>query len=131
MVPTSAARCSPPGRSASHRAVFSCGTVYFDRAQFCGGIVSFDGAQFSAGRVSFRVAVFSGSFVSFDGAVFDGGTVNLSVAAFNGGTVDFSLAIGMEPVLFSFQGDPPAGLILPAYFESPIEDPAVEHDSAS
>lgn len=68
----------------------SGGTVNFNRAKFSGGKVSFDAAQFSGGEVSFSGTVFSGGEVSFAGAK------------------DWS-----HPPIFSWEGKPPAGVVLP------------------
>ena len=83
-------------------AVFSGGTVWFDKAVFSGGDIYFDGAKFSSGQVRFDGAKFSGAQVSFERAVFCGGQVDFSNVA------DWS-----HPPEFDWE-TPPAGVTLPA-----------------
>jgi len=70
-------------------AVFSDGTVRFDRAEFSNGSVDFRDAEFSGGRVTFYGAAFSGGTVRFHSVEFSGGEVSFSRAAFSGSTVNF------------------------------------------
>ena len=76
--------------------------VRFDRAVFSGGEVRFDRAEFSGGEVRFDHAKFSGGEVSLDRARFADGTVNFSHAAH-----------WAHPPVFSWDGEPPAGVALP------------------
>ena len=132
------------GKASFRRAEFSGGTVSFRRAVFSGGTVSFDDAEFSGGVVTFSSAKFSGGTVSFDGARFSGGTVDFGRTGFSAGTVSFDDAgfsgaqVGFDraefsggrvdfarirrwshPPMFSWDGEPPAGVILPV---QPIEE---------
>ena len=93
---------------------FTGGTVAFARAEFSGGEVSFDYAQFIGGTVDFRSARFSGGRVRFSGAEFSGCTVRFTGAVFSGGQVDFASAQRWShPPMFSWDGKPPTGVVLP------------------
>src|SRR6266550_125694 len=96
-------------------AEFSAGTVRFNRAKFSGGEVYFGRAEFSGGTVSFTGARFSGGEVSFsDGVVFSGGEVRFDDAQFSGGEVNFSGSVDWShPPIFSWDGQPPTGVVLP------------------
>jgi hypothetical protein len=53
--------------------------------------------------------------VSFGSAKFSGGSVTFGSVGFFGGTVDFSTVTDWsQPPHFSFTGEPPAGVLLPA-----------------
>ena len=94
---------------------FSGGTVYFTGAGFSGGTVSFTGAEFTGGTVSFGHAEFPDGTVNSSGARFTGGTVDFRGAGFSGGTVSFAEVVTWShPPLFSWDGKPPQGLVLPA-----------------
>jgi len=119
---------------------FSSGTVDFNGAEFSGGEVYFDGAEFSGAAVSFDGADFSGATVSFGTfslaglpdttvnfirarlpdrvdcvrARFSGAAVSFDGAEFCGGTVDFArVRRWSHPPMFSWDGEPPAGVVLP------------------
>jgi uncharacterized protein YjbI with pentapeptide repeats len=107
-------------------AEFSGGEVGFDDAEFTGGTVGFRHAKFSGGEVGFRGAEFTGSTVLFRGARFSGGTVDFGEVRFSGGEVDFRRArfsggrvsfaeagTWSHPPLFDWNGEAPAGVILP------------------
>lgn len=74
------------------RTEYCAGRVSFDRARFIGGYVVFDGTKISGGQVSFANASFSGSTVTFDGVSLSGGTVSFRSAGFTSGAVSFSCA---------------------------------------
>ena len=97
-----AAPVSWRGRNFDFTGVVFDGGSFAD-AVFSGGTVSFDRAQFSGGTVFFNRAVFSGGTVFFDRAVFSGGTVDFSNAR------DWSYPPTFEPG----SGQPP-GVTLPA-----------------
>ena len=93
---------------------FAGGTVDFDHARFAGGWVSFNYARFSGSMVSFGFTVFSGGTLDFGDARFVGGQVSFSSAVFSGGTLDFARArLWSHPPMFSWDGEPPAGVVLP------------------
>lgn len=93
----------------------SSGSIRFDGARFSGGTINFTGARFCGGEVSFSDGVvFSGGMVTFGGAVFSGGTVSFGGAVFSGGEVNFSGAADWSnPPVFSWDGQPPTGVVLP------------------
>jgi uncharacterized protein YjbI with pentapeptide repeats len=93
---------------------FSGGTMQFGVAEFSGGLVSFSRVGFSGGEVGFRGARFSGGVVDFDHAEFSGGAVGFEGAVFSGGAVRFADASRWShPPMFSWDGEPPAGVVLP------------------
>jgi uncharacterized protein YjbI with pentapeptide repeats len=98
--------------------VFSGGEVLFICAEFSGATVSFGDAKLSGGALCFIEAVFSGGTVSFDGAKLSGGDLvaelSFGDAVFSGGTVDLS-GVTEGLIQLSFEGDPPSGLLLPAW----------------
>jgi uncharacterized protein YjbI with pentapeptide repeats len=101
-------------------AKFSGSPVGFKSAEFSGSPVHFNAAEFSGGAVSFFNAKFSGGAVSFDDAGFSGGAVSFDDAGFSGGTVDFArVRRWSHPPMFSWDGKPPAGVVLPV---QPIEE---------
>jgi len=94
-------------------AVFDGGD--FTEARFSGGRVSFYGAKFSGGVVRFGGAVFSGGRVGFVQAGFSGGQVDFRDAEFTGSQIDFrQVRSWVNPPTFSWDGEPPAGVLLPA-----------------
>jgi hypothetical protein len=108
-------------------AKLSRGGVYFNNAEFTGSQVGFGGAEFSGGSISFIGATFSGAKVDFGTAKFTGGYSCFSDASFAAGEVDFAHArfLGGEvdfgdarnwshPPMFSWDGNPPVGVVLPA-----------------
>jgi hypothetical protein len=99
-----------------NQAGFSGGTVNFTGAEFSrDAVVFFHEAGFSGGTVNFTGAVFPGGLVFFNEAGFFGGTVDFRYAGFSGGKVDFSGARRWSrPPMFSWDGKPPAGVVLPA-----------------
>jgi len=102
------------GRVSFRSATFSRGAVSFYAAAFCGGTVDFRRAEFSGGQVEFTDAGFSGGTVSFADARFSGGEVGFADAEFSGGTVDFGDARDWsDPPMFSWDGEPPTGVVLP------------------
>ena len=95
-------------------AKFSGEQVVFSDAEFSGGQVDFLAAEFSGAQVVFSDAKFSGGRVSFSGAGFSGGQVDFSGAGFSGGQVDFGTAeFWSHPPVFSWDGEPPSGVLLP------------------
>jgi uncharacterized protein YjbI with pentapeptide repeats len=108
---------------------FSGGTVYFRGAVCSGGEVDFGGAVFSGGDVSFYRAEFSGGKVSFNRAEFSGGRVSFNRAEFSGGQVDFSSARRWSsPPMFSWDGEPPTGVVLPVQPSEETRDELSEAD---
>jgi Pentapeptide repeats (9 copies) len=96
------------------RSDFSGGTVSFRDTELSSGTIRFDGAGFSGSTVNFNRAKFSGGKVSFDAAQFSGGEVSFSGAMFSGGEVSFFGAKDWShPPTFSWEGKPPAGVVLP------------------
>ncbi len=94
-------------------AKFSGAEVYFG-ADFSGGEVDFFGAEFSGGEVDFNGAKFSGGEIDFNGAKFSGGRVEFHGAEFCGSQVDFAAAeLWSHPPVFGWDGEPPAGVVLP------------------
>jgi hypothetical protein len=84
----------------------------FTGVVFDGG--DFSGAQFSGGIVLFNGAVFSGGRVDFNHAGFSGGRVDFNHAGFSGGEVSFSnVRRWSHPPIFSWDGKPPTGVVLP------------------
>ena len=124
----------------SFEAHFSGGEINFDHAQFSDGQVNFGGAEFAGGEINFLGAVFSGGLVSFNRAEFSGGEINFdralfssgsevkfNGASFGGGQVDLKHALfssgrvtfvnpelWSHPPVFSWDGEPPPGVVLPA-----------------
>ena len=125
------------GQVSFDRAEFSGSQVSFDRAEFSGSQVSLGDARFSGGQVRFSSAVFSGGEVSFGsvwstsvieypgqqvpfdlarfhGAEFSGAQVSFDLAKFSGGQVSFAdVGLWSHPPMFSWDGKPPAGVVLP------------------
>lgn len=94
-------------------AEFSAGTVRFNRAKFSGGTIRFDHAEFSGGTVSLRDIELPSGSIRFGGARFSGGDVVFR-AQLSGGEVNFSSSVDWShPPVFSWDGQPPTGVVLP------------------